>query len=144
MDPDKIKVILSWEAPLSVKGVQLFLGLCNFYRRFIRGYSLLAKPLTDLTKKENLWDWTTACQQVFESLKTAIRSDPVLRHFDLRRTVYIEVDLSDYVSGGVLMQRDDEGKLHPIAFFSRKLTPTECNYTIYDKELLVIVRVFEE
>ena len=103
MDPDKIKVILSWEAPSSIKGVQSFLGLCNFYRRFIRGYSLLAKPLTDLTKKENLWDWTTAYQQAFESLKIAIRSDPVLRHFDLRRTVYIEVDLSDYVSGGVLI-----------------------------------------
>ena len=144
MDPQKVKAILEWEAPRSVKGVQSFLGLCNYYRRFIRGYSTIARPLTDLTRKDLPWEWSSKCQAAFEALKGAIKSDPVLRHFDPSKAIYIEVDSSDYVSGGVMMQKDDEGRLHPVAFFSKKLNPVECNYTIYDKELLAIVRAFEE
>jgi hypothetical protein len=78
-----------------------------------------------------------------DTLKSAIVSAPVLRHFDPTRTCYVECDASDYVVAGVLSQKDDEGLLHPIAFFSSKMTPAECNYQIYDKELLAIVRAFE-
>lgn len=144
MDPAKIQAILEWKAPSTVKGVQSFLGLCNYYRRFIRSYSNTARPLTDLTRKDRAWEWTPKCQDAFERLKKAIHSDPVLQHFDPKKTTYIEVDSSDFVSGGVMMQKDDGGRLHPVAFFSKKLSPAECNYTIYDKELLAIVRAFEE
>ncbi|KAK0637673.1 Transposon Tf2-12 polyprotein [Lasiodiplodia hormozganensis] len=144
MDPVKVKAILDWEAPKTLHGVQSFLGLCNYYRRFVRGYSIIAKPLTDLTKKDQGFQWSPQCQAAFEALKQAMSSDPVLKYFDPTKTIYIEVDSSDYVSGGFMMQKDDEGRLHPVAYFSKKLSPTECNYTIYDKELLAIVRAFEE
>lgn len=68
----------------------------------------------------------------------------MLRHFDPTKTVYIKVDSSDYISGGIIMQKDENGKLYPVAYFSKKLNPAECNYTIYDKELLAIIRAFKE
>lgn len=68
----------------------------------------------------------------------------MLRYFDPTKTVYIKVDSSDYVSRGIIMQKDKNGKLYPVAYFSKKLNPAECNYTIYDKELLAIIRAFEE
>jgi hypothetical protein len=71
-------------------------------------------------------------------------STPILARFDPDRDVIVETDASDYVSAGVLSQYDDEGILHPVAFFSKKHSPAECNYEIYDKELMAIVRAFEE
>ena len=80
----------------------------------------------------------------FDGLIMAFTTAPILRHFDYDREVVVETDVSDYVSAGVLFQYDDEGTLHPVAFYSKKHSPAECNYEIYDKELLAIVRVFEE
>jgi hypothetical protein len=73
----------------------------------------------------------------------AVTSAPILRHFDRNKTSYVETDSSDYVASGVLSQKDEDGILHPVAFFSKKLVPAECNYEIYDKELLAIIRCFE-
>jgi len=75
---------------------------------------------------------------------TAFTTAPALRHFDHEREVIIETDASDYVSAGVLSQRDDEGVLHPMAYFSKKHSPAECNYDIYDKELMAIIKALEE
>ncbi|GME64610.1 uncharacterized protein ACHE_50633A [Neofusicoccum parvum] len=144
MDPQKVAAILKWKAPTSLRGVRSFLGLCNYYRRFIKNYSRIAKPLTDLTKNTVAWAWTQKCEAAFQALKDAVRSDPVLWHFDPAKPIFLEVDSSDYVSGGVLSQKDEEGRLHPVAYFSKKLSDTECNYTIYDKELFAIVRAFQE
>jgi hypothetical protein len=77
-------------------------------------------------------------------LKTAFTTAPFLRRFDYDRDVIVETDASDYVSAGVLSQYDDDGILHPVAFFSKKHSSAECNYEIYDKELMAIVRAFEE
>src|SRR6266705_5957636 len=79
-----------------------------------------------------------------DALKKAFTTAPVLRHFDHDHLIIVETDASDFVSAGVLSQYDDEGVLHPVAFFSKKHCPAECNYEIYDKELLAIVRSFEE
>ncbi|EOD52887.1 putative retrotransposon ty3-gypsy subclass protein [Neofusicoccum parvum UCRNP2] len=117
----------------------LVYSLCNYYRRFIKNYSRIAKPLTDLTKNKVAWAWTPKCEAAFQALKDAVRSDLVLRHFDPAKPIFLEVDSSNYVSGGVLLQKDEEGKLYPVAYFSKKLSDTECNYTIYDKELFAIV-----
>ena len=68
---------------------------------------------------------------------------PVLRHFDQNRELYLETDSSDYVNSGVLSQKDDDGILYSVAFYSKNLLPAECNYEIYDKELLAIIRCFE-
>ena len=77
-------------------------------------------------------------------LKRAFTTAPVLAHFDPNKEILVETDASDYVSAGILSQRDKEGVLHPVAFFSRKHSPAECNYEIYDKELMAIVRCFEK
>jgi hypothetical protein len=79
-----------------------------------------------------------------EALKQVFTTAPILRHFDYDREIIVETDASDYISASVLSQYDDEGILHPVTFFTKKHTPGECNYEIYDKELIAIIRAFEE
>src|SRR5947209_17113903 len=79
-----------------------------------------------------------------DKLKNAFTSASILAHFDPNKEILVEADASDYVSAEVLSQRDDEGILHPVAFFSKKHSSAECNYEIYDKELMAIVRCFEQ
>ena len=145
MDPDKVKTILEWEQPQNLTDVQSFVGFCNFFRRFIKDFSDIAKPLTKLSKKEekSRFHWTNDCQEAFKEIKSRVASKPVLKHFDHTKTSYVEVDSSDHMHGGCFSQMDDTGILHPVAFFSQKLTPAECNYEIYDKELLAIISAFE-
>jgi transposase InsO family protein len=144
MDPDKVKTIVEWQTPSCVTDVQAFIGFGNFYRRFIKDFSKIITPLVALTRKGIPFKWSPACQSSFETLKQAFVDAPVLKPFDWTRDVILETDASDYVSAGVMSQYDDEGVLHPVAFFSKKHSITECNYEIYDKELLAIVRCFEE
>ena len=143
MDPEKIRAINDWEEPRTVKQVQAFLGLCNFYRRFIRSFGAIARPLTQLTRKDVLFRFGDAERRAFEELKKRITEAPVLAHFDRTKKLVFEADSSDYVTGGVLSQIGEDGELHPVAFFSKNLSPAECNYEIYDKELLAIVKGFE-
>lgn len=88
--------------------------------------------------------WDAACESSFQTLKDRFTSAPVLAHFDWNKDVVLETDASDYVSAGVMSQHDDKGVLRPVAFFSKKHSAAECNYEIYDKELLAIIRCFEE
>ena len=144
MDPKKIQAIVEWETPSCVRDVQSFLGFANFYRRFIRDFSRVVAPLNDLTKKGVHFKWNEERQAAFDTLKTAFTSAPILQHFDYEKPIVLETDSSDFVSAGVLSQEDASGFLRPVAFFSKKLSPAECNYEIYDKELLAIIRCFEE
>ncbi|EKV18173.1 hypothetical protein PDIG_11210 [Penicillium digitatum PHI26] len=144
MDPDKIETIVNWKTPTCLTDVQAFIGFGNFYRRFIRDFSKVIAPLVRLTKKDVRFEWTPVCQLSFEALKKAFTSAPVLKAFDWSKEIVLETDASDFVSAGVLSQYDDAGILHPIAFFSKKHSAAECNYEIYDKELLAIIRCFEE
>ena len=144
MDPEKVKTILEWKTPRSVTDVLRFNGFYNFYRRFIRDYSKIVTPLINLTKKNAPFNWTPSCEEAFQLLKSTVASAPTLRPFDWTKQVVVETDASDFVSAGVLSQYDDEGVLRPVAFFSKKHTSVECNYEIYDKELLAIIRCFEE
>src|SRR5205807_7263902 len=144
MDNAKVETIIAWPIPDRVRDVRAFLGFGNFYRRFIRAFSRLAQPLTALTKKGQPFVWTSECQSAFDKMKTAFTTAPVLTHFDFEKDVVIETDASDFVSAGIMSQRDDEGILHPVAYYSKKHSPAECNYDIYDKELMAVVRAFEE
>ena len=105
-------------------------------------------PLTSLTKKEGgkyiPFMWSSDQQAAFDQLKNAFTMAPILRHFDYEREIIVETNASDYVSAGILSQYDDDGILHPVAFYSKKHSPAECNYEIYDKELLAIIPAFEE
>jgi len=143
MDPEKVSCILDWQTLRNVTDIQCFLGFANFYWRFIWDYCKVVSPLTSLTKKEGgkyvPFVWGLAQQAAFDDLKTAFMTAPILRHFDYDREIVVETDASDYVLAGVLSQYDDEGTLHPVAFYSKKHSPVECNYEIYNKELLAIV-----
>ncbi|KAK3022722.1 hypothetical protein RJ639_046706 [Escallonia herrerae] len=125
MDEEKVKAIKEWEAPTKVSELRSFLGLANYYRRFIKGYSAKAAPLTDLLKKGKAWEWSKRCQTAFEGLKDAVTEEPVLALPDHTKVFELQMDASDFAIGGVLMQ---EG--HPIAFESRKLNDTERRYMV--------------
>ena len=144
MDPEKVAAVRDWESPANVKDVQSFLGFANFYRRFIKGFSRIAGPLTKLTGKNNPFIWSADCQQAFDKIKDSFDLDLILMHYDPDKPVILETDSSDHVNAGIMSQYGDEGILRPIAFFSHKMSSAECNYEIYDKELLSIIRCFEE
>jgi transposase InsO family protein len=143
MDPEKIRAIKEWEPPRTVKGVRSFLGFANFYRKFIKGFSQVAAPLTRLTG-DVTFEWGVEEQSAFEKLKKAFITEPTLATFDSERDTVLECDSSGYAVGGVLSQYDDEGILRPCAYFSRKNNAHECNYEIHDKELLAVIRCLEE
>jgi len=144
MDPAKVKAIVEWEAPRSVKGVRAFIGFANFYRRFIKQFSEIARPLTELTKKDAVFKWSEEANAAFERLKKMFTSAPILMQFDPDRETVVETDSSGYVIGGLLLQYNDDGVLWPCAYFSKRNMPAECNYKIYDKELLAIVCCLKE
>ena len=146
MDPEKVKAILEWEAPTTVKAVRAFLGFANFYRRFIRDFSKIVAPLTDLTKSTGVkgFRWTEKADQSFQKLKIMFTTAPVLANFDPDRETVVEADSSGWATGGVLSQYDNEGLLRPCAYFSKKNSPAECNYDIHDKELLAIICCLRE
>ena len=145
VDQTKVEVVKNWKEPRTVKGIQSFLGFCNFYRRFITNYGRVAKPLNHLTKKETLFKWTANCQEAFDQLKVAMISAPILRHYHPEQATMAETDASDGVVGGVLSQQDKETKLwHPIAYFSKTMHAAELNYDIHDKEMLAIILALTE
>lgn len=144
MDPEKVAAITAWEPPTTKKQLQRFLGFANFYRRFIRDFSGVAKPLYDLTKKTAEWQWSDAHQKAFERLRQTFTTAPALRIYDWDRPAVVEVDASNWSAGGVLLQPDNDGELHPVAYFSSKHSAQECNYDIYDKELLAVIKALEE
>jgi hypothetical protein len=144
MAKDKVETVLVWEPPKSLKETQAFLGFANFYRRFIKDFSKICRPLTESTNGDaKKWEWTIAMGLAFDELKRRFTTTPILRHFDPRKVCVVETDASDFALGAVLSQNGDDGRLHPVAFHSRKFTPAEINYEIHDKELLAIVDCFK-
>lgn len=134
MTQDKVRAILEWDQPTGVKELRSFLGLANYYRRFIGGYSAVAAPLTDMLRKDRAWLWDERSRRAFENLKQAISREPVLALPDFGQPFEVHTDASDFAIGGVLMQAR-----HPIAFESRKLSETERRYTVQEKEMTAVV-----
>ena len=144
MDSNKIKTILDWERPNNVTEVQSFLGFANYYRRFIRNFAKIAKPLNTLTKKNQSFIWSDEAQQSFEELKYRFVNAPILIYARLSDPFIVETDASNFAIGCVLSQHSTDGLLHPIAFYSRKLNSTESNWPIHDKELFAIITAFRQ
>nr|CAN67535.1 hypothetical protein VITISV_032523 [Vitis vinifera] len=134
MDDSKVKAIQEWDPPTKVPQLRSFLGLVNYYRRFIKGYSARAAPLTDLLKKNKAWEWDERCQQAFEDLKKPVTEEPVLALPDHTKVFEVHIDASDFSIKGVLMQES-----HPIAFESRKLNDAERRYKVQEKEMTAIL-----
>ncbi len=145
MDPTKVKAVVDWPTPDSRRAVQRFLGFANFYRRFIRNFSQVALPLTDLTSTKKRFCWSSQAQTAFESLKSRFISAPILNTSDPSRQFIVEVDASEVGVGAILSQRSSsDEKIHPCAFFSHRLTLTERNYDIGNRELLAVKLALEE
>ena len=140
MDSVKVKGIQDWPAPTTVKEVWSFLGFGNFYRKFINKFSELAAPLNKLLKKDKIFNWTSECQESFDTLKQWFTAEPVLMMPDQSRPFQIEVDTSKYASGAVLTQMDSNSDRHLVAYFLKNFNDTERNYKIYDRELLGVIR----
>jgi len=145
-DPVKTQAIWDWTAPKKIKEIQCFLGFCNFYRRFIEGFSRTARPLYARTKKECIgkWEWGDKEQQAFDKLRTKLTTAPVLVYFDPLARTKIETDASKYVCSAILSQKCQDGKWRPVAYRSKTMSDAECNYDIHDKELLAIVQAFHK
>ncbi|KAI1506846.1 Pol protein [Pyrenophora tritici-repentis] len=143
VDPEKIIAIREWATPTSVKAIRAFIGFANFYRVFIPNFSDIAEPLINLTKKEMVFHWDEACNQAFETIKELLITAPILGHFDPEKDTLVEADSSGHATGGLLLQKDKNNNWQPVAYYSKKHSPTEANYPIHDKELLAIVRCLE-
>ena len=143
MEKEKIKAIEEWKEPTKIKELQSFLGFANFYRRFVRDFSTIAKPLTSLTRKDRKWSWGEEESRAFNQIKTEISRDPVLSHPDPKKPYFLETDASGVAMGSILSQRKEDGYLHPIAFLSESFNDAQRNYDTHDKELLAIIRSLE-
>ncbi|XP_060674056.1 uncharacterized protein LOC132804125, partial [Ziziphus jujuba] len=134
VDPDKVKAVLSWERPTTVREVRSFLGLAGYYRRFIEGFSRTAGPLHRLTRKNVEFSWTDRCEQSFQELKQKLTSAPVLTLPDGNEGFEVYCDASHQGLGCVLMQNQ-----RVVAYASRKLKQHEQNYPTHDLELAAVV-----
>jgi len=147
VDEQKVRTIKEWKEPKDVKELRSFLGLTNYYRKFIKDYAKIANPLTDLLKEKQPYIWETKQQQSFNDLKIKLSSAPVLSTINYENQLILTTDASDVCIGGVLNQITNIEKPNqiikmekqPIAFESRKLRIHEKNYPTHDKELLAII-----
>ena len=137
-DPAKIEAVIGWPQPRSIKEIRGFLGLTGWYRIFIKGYAVIAVPLTSLLKKTKTFSWSHKAQESFEKLKNALVNAPILQLPHFTKTFTFLTDASGQAIGGVLSQ---EGK--PIAYESRKLRIHELNYPTHDLELLAVVHALK-
>ena len=124
MDPIKLSGVREWPTPKKLKDVQAFMGFANFYRRFIEGFSEIARPLTDLTKKNSNWKWEDIQAAAFQALKERFTSAPVLRMPDPEKQYRIECDASNFATGAILSQMHKD-LLHPVAYQSKSFNDTE-------------------
>jgi hypothetical protein len=132
MESVKTQAIHDWQPPRNVRGVREFIGFCNFYRRFIKGFAEIARPLHDLTRIDHKWQWGPLQQTSFQKLKNTVASTPVLIHANPDKPFQIETDTSAYAYGAVLSQKGQDSRYHPVGFFSKSMTPPERNYGISD------------
>uniref|UniRef100_A0A3P9IIZ6 Gypsy retrotransposon integrase-like protein 1 n=1 Tax=Oryzias latipes TaxID=8090 RepID=A0A3P9IIZ6_ORYLA len=144
MDDSKVQAVLEWPVPSGKKQLQRFLGFANFYRRFIRGFSGVAAPLHRITSDKVRFVWNEEAEKAFSELKRRFSTAPILTQPDPSKQFIVEVDASESGVGAVLSQRASDNKIHPCAYFSRKLTPAERNYDIGNRELLAVKVALEE
>ncbi|KAG1136361.1 hypothetical protein G6F37_012077 [Rhizopus arrhizus] len=138
-DPDKIKKIVEYPIPTTTTQVRSFLGIASYYRRFIKDFAAIARPLHDQTKTKKKIPWTEAATKSFETLKQLLTTAPVLARPDFNKNFILVTDASKLGLGCVLTQLDDDGKEHPIIFASRGLKPNEVNYAPTKLECLAVV-----
>ncbi|GBM31585.1 Transposon Ty3-G Gag-Pol polyprotein, partial [Araneus ventricosus] len=141
-DPEKIKAVVDWPRPETIHDLRSFLGLCTYYRRFVKNFSTIARPLHKLTEAKSNFIWTEECEKSFNSLKQALTSSPILTYPRTDKDFILDTDASNEGIGAVLSQNiGNEERV--IAYFSKSLGKPERNYCVTRKELLAIVKSIE-
>jgi len=144
MDPTKLKGIIDWKTPKTLRETRQFLGFCNFYRKFIKDYAKIASSINQLVKKNVKFSWTEEAQKAFDKLKKQFRQEPILVTADPTKPFEIFTDASNNRTGAVLTQKDKNGVQHPCFFYSKHFTGAEkCYYTAKQK-FLAIIRAIQE
>ena len=138
VDPKKVATVKDWPVPKDIHELRCFLGLTNYFRSFIQGYSTRVMPLTRLQSPKNPFVWDDACQKAFDGVKHDLTHAPVLKSPDLAQPFELVTDACDFGIGAVLMQ-----DRRPVAFESRKLIPAELNYTTTEKECLAVIHALK-
>jgi hypothetical protein len=138
-DPAKIQAIVGWPPPSNVRELRGFLGLAGYYRKFVRHFGILARPLTNLLKKDAVFVWSPAHEDAFNTLKQALSSAPVLALPDFSLPFHIETDASGTGVGAVLQQNG-----HPLSYISKALAPRTQGLSTYEKEYLAIVMAVDQ
>ena len=140
----KVEAVANWPIPATTAELRSFLGLANFYRDFVQGFSSLAAPLTALTGQRVPFMWSEQHQNSFVSLKSAMCSAPALLAVDDSKPFVMHCDASCFAVGAVLSQRDEvTNKLRPVGFFSRKLSDTQLRWDVYEREIYSVVAALE-
>jgi hypothetical protein len=152
MDPKKLMAVANYVVPRNTTDVWAFLGFMGYYQYFIPGYSQVARPLLDLTKKTTPWHWGADQNKVFVMLKCLMCMAPVLTQPDFDKKFYLQTDALGYGMGAILLQeggpdmltptlmKHHKPILHPITYYLATFTPMEWNYDVYDQELLAIMK----
>ena len=141
-DPKKTESIDSWPPPKSIRDVRSFIGLCSYYRRFVKGFADIAKPLYMLMEKDAVFSWTAECEQAFQTLKSALVTPPILAYPSEKEVFILDTDASSVGLGAVLSQVQD-GVEKVVAYYSRVLSSTERKYCVTRRELLAVVKAVD-
>jgi reverse transcriptase-like protein/integrase-like protein/chromodomain-containing protein len=143
MQEEKLKAILEWPTPKKIKDIEEFRGLAGYYRQYIKKFSDRMEPLNEKIRSRT-FSWEGREETAFEDVKNQYRKNEILILFDYEKQTWVHADASDYAIGSVISQKDDQGRLRPVVFYSRKLLPAERNYSTPDKELLAIVQTLKK
>jgi len=142
--PSKTNAIKNYPKPMTVIQVQSFLGLTSYFRKFIPGYSNIAKPLSDLLRDNVKFQFKEEQEQAFQTLKDCLSSEPVLQIFRQGAPLEVHTDASSHGFGAVLLQEDDEGVLHPVHYMSKKTNAQQEKYSSYELEILAVVEALKK
>jgi hypothetical protein len=143
-DPDKIEKVKNFPRPTNITGIRSFLGLASYYRKFIKDFSALARPMNQLIKKNEPFVWTQEQEDSFNTLKQALISEPVLQYPDFDKTFYLMTDGSGKGFGAVLSQKNEKGKDYVIAYASQSIGGAKKNYSATELELAAAVWAIEK
>ena len=143
MEEEKVKGVLNWPTSKGIKNIQKFLGLANYYWQFIKDFVFIAKPLYNLVKKNQKWDWMEKQEIAFKELKKRFTKQLVLVVPDLDKKIRIKVNVSEYTIRVVLFIKCKDGQQKPVAYLSKIFNETERSYEIHDKEMLAVIRRLE-
>ncbi len=143
MNSRKIQMIVEWSILINLTQIQFFIDFCNFYWCFIKNFSKIVHSMIQLPQKKIIFEWNEVYQIIFDHMKRRMIETSILRHFDQTCKTILEINSFNYVNDEVLSQYNDEEVLHSIVFYSKNMSSAECNYEIYDKELLIIIWAFK-